>query len=105
MNNEIPKLKALLESDNFRSRIGMYLGEKKISTLKGFLDGIYYSFDAYDLKEENLFEGLHDWVANYYGWTESTAGWKNIILEECGNDEVKAVDEFFKIYDEFKKDN
>ncbi|WP_298549214.1 hypothetical protein [uncultured Aquimarina sp.] len=103
MDYEIPKLKLLLESDHFRTRIAMYIGEKKLSTLKGFLDGIYYAFDAYGIKEENVFEGLHKWTADYYGWTESTAGWKNIILKECGNNELKAVDEFFKVYDEFKK--
>ncbi len=102
MNYELPKLKMLLESESFRSRTAMYIGEKNLSVLKGFLDGIYYSFDAYGVSEENLFEGLHDWVAEYYGWPETSAGWKNIILKECGNDEVKAVDEFFKVYDKFK---
>ena len=102
MSYEIPKLKILLESESFRSRTAMYIGEKKLSTLKGFLDGAYYAFDAYDVKEINLFEGFHDWVVDYYGWNESTAGWKNIILKECDNDEMKAVDEFFKIYDKFK---
>nr|WP_321237197.1 hypothetical protein [uncultured Psychroserpens sp.] len=95
-------MKILLDSESFRSRTAMYIGEKKISVLKGFLDGAYYSFVAYDVNEENLFEGFHDWVAEYYGFSESTAGWKNIILKECGNDEVKAVDEFFTVYDKFK---
>ena len=58
MSYEIPKLKILLESESFRSRTAMYIGEKKLSTLKGFLDGAYYAFDAYDVKEINLFEYL-----------------------------------------------
>ena len=101
MSYKFPKLKILLESETFRSRTAMYIGEKRLSTLKGFLDGVYYSFDAYDVKEEDYFNGLHDWVANYYGWNETTAGWSQIILIECGNDEEKAVDEFFKVYDKF----
>ena len=98
----IPKLKELLELEHFRMRIAMYIGEKRLSTLKGFFDGIYYSLDVYNIDEENVFEGLHEWTAKYYGWEDTNAGWKNIILSECENDEYKAVDEFFKIYDKFK---
>ncbi len=104
MKDKIPKLKELLEMESFRSRTEMYIGEKKISILKSFFDGIYYSLEAYELKEENIFEGFDNWVANYYGWNESTAGWKNIILKESENNETKSVDEFFRIYDKFKSE-
>jgi hypothetical protein len=101
--NKLPKIEQLITSTNFRTRIGMYLGEKNINTLKGFLDGIQYALDVYDLgtKREFFLEGFHDYVARYYGWHESTAGWKNILLKECNDDPVLSVDEFFKLYDFF----
>jgi hypothetical protein len=101
--NEKPKLKHLLESENFRIRTAMYIGEKRISTLKSFFDGIHYSIDVYNIKEEKIFLGLDEWTAKFYLLKETTAGWKDIILEDCENDEEKAVDEFFKIYDKFKE--
>jgi hypothetical protein len=101
--NEKLKLKHLLESENFRIRTAMFIGEKRISTLKSFFDGIYYSFDIYNIKEENIFLGLNEWTIKYYNWKETSAGWKDIILKECENDEEKAVDEFFRIYDKFKQ--
>jgi len=56
-----------------------------------------------DIEEtEPKFEKFNDWVASYYGWNESTAGWKNIILSESNNDEEKALKEFFNIFDKFK---
>ena len=100
--NKLPKIKELINMHSFRTRTAMYIGEKKISILKSFFDGIYYSLEAYNVNEEYIFNGFDDWIANYYGWTECTAGWKNIILSECNEDEEKAVDEFFNLYDKFK---
>lgn len=97
-----PKLEELLELEDFRKRTAMYIGKKKISILNAFIDGVFYSFDAYNVDEGWIFDGFHDWVADYYNWTESTAGWKNIILKECSGDEEKSIDEFFKLYDKFK---
>ena len=101
----IPRLFELLEMDDFRSKTVMYIGERKISTLSSFLEGALYALDAYGVERKDNepdFREFHDWVSNYYGRDESTAGWKNIILEEVGGNEEKAVDEFFKLFDEFK---
>jgi len=38
-----------------------------------------------------------------YSWGESTTGWKNVILQENNNDEIKALDVFFDQIDKFKK--
>ncbi|WP_298880117.1 hypothetical protein [uncultured Polaribacter sp.] len=102
MINELPKLKELLETEIFRTKTSMFIGEKKISLLKSFFDGFYYSILSHNLNEDNLFEGFDDWVARYFKWKESTSGWKNIILKECNNDEIMSVDRFFELYDEFK---
>ncbi|WP_448271779.1 hypothetical protein [Nostoc sp. DSM 114160] len=53
-------------------------------------------------KRHLLLHSYHDWVARYYKWNESTAGWKNIILQEVG-DEAKACDVFFELFELFKQ--
>lgn len=88
-----------------RQRPGIYLGQRSLTALKGFIDG--YSFAIVEnniLVEEEIppFRQFHDWVARYYKWYESTAGWKNIILKEVG-DEAKACDVFFELLELFKQ--
>ena len=97
----------LIKEESFRKRTAMYIGEKKISLLKGFMDGYFHGLDAKEIhlrETEPKFAKFHDWVANYFKWYESTAGWKNIILKECGNNEELAVDKFFELYDKFKNE-
>jgi len=95
----------LLMKDNFRKRTGMYISENKITSLQGFILGYQTALENMDIdieETEPKFEKFNDWVASYYGWNESTAGWKNIILSESNNDEEKALKEFFNIFDKFK---
>ncbi|MEH2144414.1 hypothetical protein [Nostoc sp.] len=88
-----------------RPRPQMYLGQRSLTALGGFIGG--YSFA---LGENGIFFGeetppftqFNDWVARYYKWNESTAGWKNIILREVG-DEAKACDVFFELFELFKQ--
>ncbi len=94
-------LRKLLNSENFRLRTAMYLGSKSISELRSFFNGFSYAEYVWNIKSDSPLEGFNDWVASYYGWNESTAGWDNIILKECNMDEEKAVDEFFRLYDLF----
>lgn len=104
--NNLLEIQELINSYNFRNRIGMYLGEKNIHILNGFLHGFQYAEDLYGISKDQVhfLEGFHDYVAKYYDWYESTAGWKNIILKESDNDPARAVDEFFKLYDCFVMD-
>ncbi|HRH47445.1 MAG TPA: hypothetical protein PLP23_01765 [Panacibacter sp.] len=96
----------LLELEDFRLRTAMYLGEKKICVLRAFIDGYFYATDTHNLKliDDKRFLKFNDWTALHFGWRESTAGWKNIILDECNRDEEKAVDKFFEVYDKFIAD-
>ena len=98
-----PSIFDLLESENFRRRPGMYLSSPTISILFGFITGYFYAVDANDvtLKDMDKLNGFNDFVANHYGWLESTAGWRNIILKESGGDEKKAFTRFFELYDVF----
>ncbi len=70
------------------------------------MDGYFYALDAMEIhlrEPEPKFEKFHDWTAKYFGWKESTAGWKNIILKESNENEKEAVKLFFEVYDKFKE--
>ncbi|MAT69924.1 MAG: hypothetical protein CMJ58_10425 [Planctomycetaceae bacterium] len=44
----------------------------------------------------------HDWVAAKLGFRESTAGWRNMILERAGDNETEAFQLFFRLLDEYQ---
>jgi hypothetical protein len=94
----------LIESENFRKRTPMFTGDEGISALESFMNGYSYATWSNDIeeKDEIIFNEFHDWVAGYFKWRESTAGWRRIILHECKGDEVKALKTFFELYDKFK---
>ncbi|MBD1942803.1 hypothetical protein H6F50_10610 [Coleofasciculus sp. FACHB-712] len=83
----------------------MYLGKKSITLLKAFISGYYFARQTNNvaiLEEIPPFGQFHDWIARYYNWESSTAGWNNIILQEFG-DEAKALDVFFELLELFKQ--
>ncbi|MDM9585591.1 MULTISPECIES: hypothetical protein [unclassified Nostoc] len=88
-----------------RPRPQMFLGQRSLTALSGFIGGYFCAMEENGIliEEENpSFSQFHDWVARYYKWYESTAGWKNIILREVG-DEAKACDVFFELLELFKQ--
>jgi hypothetical protein len=93
-----------IDMEDFRKRTAMYLGDKKISTLKSFFDGYFYATwtNNIEVDDKIKFGEFHDWVARQCNWGESTTGWSRIILEECNGDEELAIDKFFELYDTFK---
>lgn len=94
----------LLDSSEFRRRIEMYIGDRKITTLDNFLNGAFFTLKIYEIENDPNrpdFQKFHDFVSNYYDREESTMGWKNIILNENKHEEEKALNEFFRLYDEF----
>ena len=94
----------LLDHERFRKRPVMYLGDKKISTLKAFLDGYFYAENLNSIKDKSnvRFEEFHSWVADFFEWKGTSAGWKDIILQECDGNEEQAFDKFLEVYDKFK---
>jgi hypothetical protein len=82
----------------------MFIGDKKITALRSFIDGYFYATWTNDIEVDDKigFDDFNDWVAIQFKWKESTAGWNRIILEECNGDEKLAVDKFFELYDRFK---
>ena len=96
------------EIETLRCRPGMHIGKISITVLRDYLVGFQAALVATGCHAaENLlplpFWFFHVYVANHYEWYESTAGWKNIILEEVGQDEEKGFWTFFELFDEFKK--
>ena len=86
----------VIESERFRKRPGMYFGSNSILHFRSFYDGMI------EFSESDPLRGFNEWVAEHYNWPESTVGWANIILKECGGDEDNALKTFFELYDAFK---
>lgn len=97
--------------ETIRKRPGMYLGSNSITALMNFLHG--YQFALHELRKfddacpDNLFPldfyFMHEYTTLLYDLYESTAGWRNHILWNCGGDEEKALFKFFELFDEFKE--
>jgi len=96
----------LIDTESFRERPGMYLGQNNIDLLSAFIDGYQYAIDSYQiLDEKNIrFEHFRDWVIKFYSAGQYTGNWKNLILDNCNGDNQKAVDTFFTLYDTFRKE-
>ncbi len=88
-----------------RPRPAMYIGDHSLACLRSFLDGCFFLAEEYgiEISEHPSFGGFCDWVAEHFGWYESTAGWCNIIVEECGADQSKALDRFFEVIEEYTR--
>ena len=88
-----------------RPRPAMWIGHHSLVRLRAFLDGCFYMAHEHGIecREQPDFGGLHDWVAKRFGWYESTAGWCNIIVQECGGDEGEALDRFFDLVEEYRR--
>lgn len=68
--------------EKIRHRPAMYIGDETLENLRSFLAG--YSMAMNEHKKEDAsqprFSDFHEWVREYYGYYESTAGWANMIL-------------------------
>ena len=106
MKEPLPKsIFELIDSESFRKRTAMYIGEKSISNLRIFMDG----YQACELFNEIKTKGtkppfwiFFNWICKYYNHSGSYSWWDGIILQNCENDEAKAIDTFFERFDEFR---
>ena len=107
MKQPLPKsIFELIDSESFRKRIAMYIGEKSISNLRIFMDG----YQACELFNEINAKGtkppfwiFFNWICKYYNHSGSYYSWDGIILQNCDNDEEKALETFLLRFDEFRK--
>jgi hypothetical protein len=65
-----------------RHKPGMYLGYSTPHMLLVFLDAYRMAMDHAGIEDvsEPPYMGFFDWVAEKFGFSESTAGWANMIL-------------------------
>lgn len=90
-----------------RERPGMYMGSKSLTVLEAFLSGFSYALQKQGLDTEDIglsqipFHYFNDFVAAYYNYSESTSGWKNMILNKNNNDEEVSFDVFYKLFYKF----
>jgi hypothetical protein len=87
---------------NIQKRPAMYLGRVSISNLRTFLAG--YCFARRQMKipqtlQEQLFSEFQTWIQQKFNLT-SHQTWDQIILF-FSQDEHTAVEQFFKLFDEF----
>ena len=80
----------------------MYLGRHSIICLQAFLSG--YSVAKYDLggqetEQERNFREFPEWIRQRYN-VQTSQSWANIILF-YSEDERKALDNFFDLFEEF----
>ncbi len=78
----------------------LFIGEQTLSALQHFYLGYCCAMNSYGVEFHEAipdFGGFHDYVALYYKWRESTAGWRNIILQECSMNEGQAYGRFFDL--------
>jgi phosphoribosylanthranilate isomerase len=96
-----------------QSRPAWYLSKLSITLLRTFLDGFDWALKLNDLKfdwknfrpnkESGSSISFQDWIAEkFLGFTSTSMGWNNIILEQTDKDEEKAFDLFFALLEEFK---
>jgi hypothetical protein len=90
--------------DVMRRRPEMYIGSHSIVHFRAFLEGCFHMARVYGIEccEQPDFSDLHYWISERFLGTQSTMGWCSIILQECGGDENKALDQFFELVEEFR---
>ena len=95
---DISTLKGFL--DYLKLRIEM-LPKREIGYLEAVVTG--YTFAKYD--EMKWFSDFANFVALKFGHEPSSKGWKSLIMEEYDNNEEKAIDAFFELFDEYAELN
>lgn len=88
-----------------KDRPAMYVGEATLSALYFHICGYQTACYTKGIDEElapdfNLF---NDFVADYFLRSESTAGWRKIILAESFGNELSALQLFYEIFALFRQ--
>ncbi len=94
--------------ETIKTRPGMFLGTISVSKLRSFLDGYKMALYDFKLSERTAllplpFWFFHEYVAERFGYYESTSGWCNMILDQVARDEEKGFHLFYTLFEEFKQ--
>ncbi|GAA4276490.1 hypothetical protein [Aquimarina mytili] len=84
--------------NSIKQRPAMYIGRDSISCLKAFLDGWYFR-NPTGVVDTDVMNKFQDWTEKKYS-TKSSKSWSDILLYNS-QDESKALELFFKDFDEF----
>lgn len=95
--------------DRIRKRPGMWLGTPDINKLKTYIDGYcnaLMDLGVYGAKLQTSlfpldFGFMHEFSKIKTNNYESTSGWANLILKECGGNQKIAMERFFEYLDDF----
>jgi hypothetical protein len=100
----IPKAENLYGLINqVKGRPGFYFDADNISALYHFVNGYVQALVAKNIDEAETppFQDFHEFVRHRTKFSESTSGWRNMLLNFNGNDEAKALAMFFALFEEF----
>lgn len=89
---------------NIQKRPAMYLGQPSISHLRTFLAGYFFAchqFGEPETIQVKHFSNFQTWIQQKFKITSSQS-WDKIILF-FSQDEYKALEQFFELFDEFSK--
>jgi hypothetical protein len=89
---------------NIQKRPAMYLGQPSIIHLRTFLAGYFFArhqLGQPETKQEQHFSGFQAWIQQRFN-VASSQSWDKVILF-FSQDEQKALDQFFELFDEFSK--
>ncbi|MBO5030670.1 MAG: hypothetical protein J6D08_02090 [Lachnospiraceae bacterium] len=91
--------------EHIRKRPGMYLGSSSITALSHFLHGYQAAESDYGLyRRRELIPLQFEYMSEFTKIklnSKDNLGWCSHILKYCNGDEVKALNQFFELYDEF----
>jgi hypothetical protein len=87
--------------DLIRERPAMYVGRRDLELIKVFAYGFMFARERDPHWDDCRFGRFHDYVAEHFGWFESTAGWQHIICKESSDPDA-AVDKFYVLFDSFR---
>jgi hypothetical protein len=80
----------------------MYTGYSSPTHLNSFLSGYFFANRDQPVKEEKpSFHEFHDWVADKFGYFESTSGWA-FMIEDQREDKHEALYLFYELLDEYR---
>jgi hypothetical protein len=79
------------------------LARKEIDLLEANIQGYTIGNFTESDKSADYLRDFGCFVLNKYGLKTNTEGWRNTILNKVNNDQEKAFEEFFRLFEQFKK--
>jgi hypothetical protein len=93
--------------DSMRKNFPMHFGHHSLELLKIYLTGLWDArrYGNVPISEEQKeFLGFWFFVRQKYRRTEDSMHWANWIIQRCNGDGKEAVDEFYRLFDQFREE-